>query len=38
MADSNLSRVGGCRCGKVRFTISAPPLLTMAATAKAGNE
>jgi hypothetical protein len=30
MSDSNVSRDGGCRCGKVRFRISAPPLLTMA--------
>lgn len=24
------TRDGGCRCGQVRFTISAPPLITMA--------
>ena len=30
MIDSNVCRDGGCRCGKVRFRISAPPLLTMA--------
>ena len=30
MADSNAPRDGGCRCGKVRFRVNAPPLLTMA--------
>jgi hypothetical protein len=30
MNDANVSRAGGCRCGKVRFRITAPPLLTMA--------
>ena len=30
MGDSNTPRDGGCRCGKVRFRITAPPLLTMA--------
>lgn len=28
------SRSGGCRCGKVRFEISAPPMLTMACHCK----
>jgi hypothetical protein len=30
MADVPLPMTGGCRCGKVRFTVTAPPLLTMA--------
>lgn len=30
MRDWKLPWQGGCRCGKIRFTISAPPLLTMA--------
>ena len=30
MADSNAPRDGGCRCDKVRFRVTAPPLLTMA--------
>lgn len=30
MTDRNLPWNGGCRCGRVRFRISAPPLLTMA--------
>jgi len=30
MTDSNAPRDGGCRCGKVRFRVTAPPLLTMA--------
>lgn len=30
MPDSNAPRDGGCRCGKVRFRVTAPPLLTMA--------
>jgi hypothetical protein len=30
MSDANLSREGGCRCGKVRFTVRAAPILTMA--------
>jgi hypothetical protein len=30
MSDLTLPQDGGCRCGKVRFRISAPPLLTMA--------
>ena len=30
MADPTLPVSGGCRCGKVRFTIAAPALLTMA--------
>lgn len=29
MARWSLPMHGGCRCGKVRFTITAPPLLTM---------
>lgn len=29
MSDSFTTREGGCRCGKVRFRIGAPPLLTM---------
>ncbi len=30
MSDWKLPREGGCRCGRVRLRISAPPLLTMA--------
>lgn len=30
MSKTNLPMTGSCRCGKVRFTITAPPLLTMA--------
>lgn len=30
MSTPNLPCDGGCRCGRVRFRISAPPLLTMA--------
>ena len=30
MADMTLPMEGGCRCGKLRFRISAPPILTMA--------
>ncbi len=30
MNEENLVLAGGCRCGRVRFAISAPPLLTMA--------
>ncbi|MDK1493811.1 GFA family protein [Sinorhizobium sp. 7-81] len=30
MSESNLPWEGGCRCGGVRFKVSAPPLLTMA--------
>ena len=30
MSDWNLPWEGGCRCGQVRFRISAPPLITMA--------
>lgn len=30
MTHPSLPRDGGCRCGQVRFTISAPPILTMA--------
>lgn len=30
MSDWNLPWEGGCRCGRVRLTITAPPLLTMA--------
>jgi len=30
MNDWNLPWTGGCRCGRLRFEISAPPLLTMA--------
>jgi hypothetical protein len=30
MDDWNLPWTGGCRCGKLRFEITAPPLLTMA--------
>lgn len=34
MADWKLPRDGGCLCGKVRFRITAPPLLTMACHCK----
>lgn len=34
MSDWKLPRKGGCLCGKVRFRISAPPLLTMACHCK----
>lgn len=34
MSDSFTAHEGGCRCGKVRFGISAPPLLTMACHCK----
>ena len=30
MAQPTLPADGGCRCGRIRFTISAPPLLTTA--------
>lgn len=30
MHDANIARDGGCRCGKVRFRITAPPLITSA--------
>jgi hypothetical protein len=30
MPDTTLPMEGGCRCGKLRFRISAPPILTMA--------
>jgi hypothetical protein len=30
MSEQSVTREGGCRCGQVRFRISAPPLLTMA--------
>ncbi|WP_309644370.1 GFA family protein [Phenylobacterium sp.] len=30
MTRPNLPSEGGCRCGQVRFAISAPPMLTMA--------
>jgi hypothetical protein len=30
MTDRNGTRLGGCRCGRVRFALSAPPLITMA--------
>ena len=30
MSHANVSRDGGCRCGRVRFRVSATPLLTMA--------
>jgi hypothetical protein len=30
MSEPGLSVEGGCRCGQVRFRVSAPPLLTMA--------
>jgi hypothetical protein len=30
MHDAKIAREGGCRCGRVRFRITAPPLLTMA--------
>lgn len=34
MSESNVSRKGQCRCGRVRFEISAPPMLTMACHCK----
>lgn len=34
MSRPNLPCEGGCRCGQVRFRISAPPLLTMACHCK----
>ncbi|MAU61884.1 GFA family protein [Parvibaculum sp.] len=34
MSDWKLPREGGCLCGKVRFRITAPPLLTMACHCK----
>lgn len=34
MAQSPPPRTGGCRCGQVRFAITAPPLLTMACHCK----
>ncbi|MDX5365999.1 MAG: GFA family protein [Alphaproteobacteria bacterium] len=34
MSDWKLPREGGCLCGKVRFRIVAPPLLTMACHCK----
>lgn len=34
MSDASVSRDGGCRCGKVRFRITASPLLTMACHCK----
>lgn len=30
MADWDIPLVGGCRCGKVRFEITRPPMLTLA--------
>jgi len=30
MSDGHGSREGGCRCGQVRFTVRAPPIITMA--------
>jgi hypothetical protein len=30
MAETKLPQEGGCRCGQLRFRISAPPILTMA--------
>jgi hypothetical protein len=30
MVDQISPRDGGCRCGQVRFTVTAPPMLTMA--------
>jgi len=30
MSDPHAPRQGGCRCGRVRLAVSAPPLLTMA--------
>ncbi|WP_084418044.1 GFA family protein [Henriciella litoralis] len=29
MKDPNLPLEGGCRCGKVRFRVTAPPIITM---------
>ncbi|HYE46243.1 MAG TPA: GFA family protein [Caulobacter sp.] len=34
MNSSTLPWTGGCRCGQIRFTISAPPMLTMACHCK----
>lgn len=34
MTHQTYSRDGGCRCGQVRFRISAPPILTMACHCK----
>ena len=34
MTRIQLPRPGGCRCGRIRFEISAPPLLTMACHCK----
>lgn len=34
MSDWKLPREGGCLCGKVRFRITAPPLLTIACHCK----
>lgn len=33
-SDTTTSREGGCRCGRVRFRIGAPPLITMACHCK----
>lgn len=30
MTEDKAAREGGCRCGRVRFRVTAPPLLTMA--------
>lgn len=30
MKDKNEQRIGGCRCGKVQFEVTASPLMTMA--------
>lgn len=30
MTESDIPRDGGCRCGQVRFRVTAPPLVTMA--------
>lgn len=30
MSEQTVTREGGCRCGQVRFRVSAPPILTMA--------
>ena len=35
MSEWSLPREGGCRCGEVRFKVSAPPLLTALALLKA---
>lgn len=34
MADIQVSRDGGCRCGTIRFRVTAPPLVTMACHCK----